>query len=73
MRVKSKNSPYWNFWKVVFAGWLIRYPGNFFKALLWIVIVLMAGVAYVIDSPRGNIDNTEQIEYNDRDRMYGYE
>jgi hypothetical protein len=22
----SPKTPYWNFWKVVFAGWLIRYP-----------------------------------------------
>jgi hypothetical protein len=31
-----KNSPkttYWNFWKVVFAGWLIRYPGNVFRII----------------------------------------
>jgi hypothetical protein len=29
--MRAKNAPYWNFWKVVFAGWLIRYPGTFFK------------------------------------------
>ena len=23
-----RREPYWNFWKVVFAGWLIRYPGK---------------------------------------------
>jgi hypothetical protein len=31
---RTKNSPktpYWNFWKVVFAGWLIRYPGKVFR------------------------------------------
>jgi hypothetical protein len=33
-----KNSPkppmpYWNFWKVVFAGWLIRYPKTFMKLI----------------------------------------
>jgi hypothetical protein len=28
-----KNRPYWNFWKVVFAGWLIRYPGKFIRPL----------------------------------------
>jgi hypothetical protein len=22
----SQKTPYWNFWRVVFAGWLIRYP-----------------------------------------------
>ena len=30
---------YWSFWKVVFAGWLIRYPKVFFNALCWVVIV----------------------------------
>ena len=28
-----KKSPYWSFWKVVFAGWLIRYPGKFIRPL----------------------------------------
>ena len=72
----TENPPYWNFWKVVFAGWLIRYPGKFFKAIMWIVIALTVGVMYVIDvgeSEGIDIDNTEQIEYNDRDRMYDYE
>jgi len=27
----SPQTPYWNFWKVVFAGWLIRYPGKVFR------------------------------------------
>jgi hypothetical protein len=22
----SPKTPYWNFWRVVFAGWLVRYP-----------------------------------------------
>jgi len=26
-------TPYWNFWKVVFAGWLIRYPKTFMKLI----------------------------------------
>jgi hypothetical protein len=35
---RQKNSPkpqkpYWNFWKVVFAGWLIRYPKTFVKLI----------------------------------------
>jgi hypothetical protein len=31
--MRSKNKPYWNFWKVVFAGWLIRYPRQCFTIL----------------------------------------
>lgn len=30
---KSPKPPYWNFWRVVFAGWLIRYPGKVFRIL----------------------------------------
>ena len=25
---KYLREPYWNFWRVVFAGWFIRYPGT---------------------------------------------
>jgi hypothetical protein len=28
-----KKAPYWNFWRVVFAGWLIRYPGKFIRPI----------------------------------------
>jgi len=28
-----RRSVYWTFWKVVFAGWLIRYPKPFFVSL----------------------------------------
>jgi len=36
--------PYWNFWRVIFAGWIVRYPGTFFKIIgvpLGIMIVLI--------------------------------
>jgi hypothetical protein len=26
MRYKNSKSPYWNFWRVILAGWIIRYP-----------------------------------------------
>jgi len=29
----QRIEPYWNFWRVVFAGWLIRYPGKFIRPL----------------------------------------
>lgn len=41
--------PYWGFWKVVFAGWLIKYPGKFFSGFLWCLILLGVGVMYVAD------------------------
>lgn len=42
--MKRNKSPYWNFWKVVFAGWMIRYPGNIFRIIgvpLGILIVMI--------------------------------
>lgn len=27
------TKPYWSFWKIVFAGWIVRYPGTFFRVL----------------------------------------
>jgi len=29
-----RRDPYWNFWKVVFAGWLIRYPKTMGRIIL---------------------------------------
>ena len=43
----SPETPYWSFWKVVFAGWLIKYPGTFFRGLMWIVIIMLFGGVYV--------------------------
>ena len=44
IRARRKNAPYWNFWRVIFAGWVIRYPGTFFKIIgvpFGIMIVLI--------------------------------
>ena len=77
--------PYWNFWKVVFAGWLIKYPGKFFRAIVWILIALAVGVMYIVDGVgEGNgpkdrdtegieFDNTDNREYNEIERLYGLE
>jgi hypothetical protein len=40
----KKRRPYWNFYRVVLAGWAIRYPGKFFKIIgvpLGILIVMV--------------------------------
>jgi hypothetical protein len=29
----SPKTPYWNFWRVVFAGWFIRHPGKMFRII----------------------------------------
>jgi hypothetical protein len=39
-----RRSPYWNFWKVVLAGWMIRYPRPFFVALGFCVVVIYNAV-----------------------------
>ena len=72
MRITSKNPPYWNFWKVVFAGWLIRYPMAFVKVLFWTLIVsVFCGVASFqmltdsqTDRREGIIDKEPAAEYN---------
>ena len=37
-----KKRPYWNFWKVVFAGWLIRYPKTMGKIVIFPLGILIA-------------------------------
>ena len=31
---RNEVSPYWSFWKVVLAGWFIRYPKTISKVVL---------------------------------------
>jgi hypothetical protein len=31
---KRNKPPYWNFWRVVLAGWTIRYPKTMAKVVL---------------------------------------
>jgi hypothetical protein len=40
----NQRRPYWSFWKVVFAGWMIRYPGKMgriFGVPLGILMVML--------------------------------
>jgi hypothetical protein len=39
-----KKSPYWNFWKVVLAGWLIRYPKVVLLPLGFILVLIYKAV-----------------------------
>jgi len=52
--------PYWGFWKVVFAGWLIQYPGKIFRALLWFILITSMGVGYILTTPQR--EGTETLE-----------
>jgi hypothetical protein len=40
----KQRRPYWNFWKVILAGWIIRYPDKIFRIIgvpLGILIVII--------------------------------
>jgi hypothetical protein len=43
-RKNSSKTPYWNFWRVVFAGWLIQYPRPFFVAIGFILVMIYSAV-----------------------------
>ena len=55
------KEPYWNFWRAVFAGWLIRYPMQIFKGIgvlvlgLFVLGVLVASPD--VDYNNGNANN----------------
>jgi len=82
--MSGNENPYWNFWRVVFAGWLIQYPGKFLRAIFWFLLAIAVGVMYIvspekevdrretIESLSPAIDNTEEMRYNDRDRFYRF-
>jgi len=36
-----KRIPYWNFWRVILAGWIIKYP-----KIVWIPIVFSVILIY---------------------------
>jgi hypothetical protein len=41
---EMRRAPYWNFWRVILAGWTIRYPGKVFRMIgipLGILIVMI--------------------------------
>jgi uncharacterized membrane protein len=44
---EMRKAPYWNFWRVIIAGWLIRYPGkviHIFGVLIGFIFVLIYNV-----------------------------
>ena len=58
---RPHSEPYWNFWRAVFAGWLIRYPGKIFKGIgmffLFIFFMIFLSVSPEVEEP-------SPIEYN---------
>jgi hypothetical protein len=39
-----RRRPYWTFWKVVFAGWVIRYPKVVFLPLGFLLVLIYNAV-----------------------------
>lgn len=71
MGYKSRphREPYWNFWRAVFAGWLIRYPFQILKGIGTVVIGLfLFGVLVFspsnVEEPRDIVERSETIGYN---------
>ena len=45
----SKNSSYWSFWKVVIAGWSIRYPRQMAQLVLLFMLILFGMIVSCVD------------------------
>lgn len=65
MSYKSRphREPYWNFWRAVFAGWLIRYPFQILKGIgtgvLFIIFTLI-----IVTGGFKNLDDSTDTGYN---------
>ena len=46
-RIKKKV-PYWNIWRAVFAGWLIRYPGKIFNIIRFPLFGLIGAIVVIL-------------------------
>ena len=65
MGYKSRphREPYWNFWRAVFAGWLIRYPKQIFKGIVTLIFGLfLFGVLVMNPEPDYNNNTTPSGE-----------
>ena len=56
MGVKRRPSkaPYWNFWRAVFAGWLIRYP-RFFMKVIGVSLLIPLMIVVSMCTPQDSI------------------
>ena len=58
----DKNSqPYWNMWRAVLTGWLIRYPMFFFKIIGITVLGSFFLTLVLIGSISNTLDGSESI------------
>ena len=60
---RPHREPYWNFWRAVFAGWLIRYPFQILKGIgtgvLFIIFTLI-----IVTGGFKNLDDSTDTGYN---------
>ena len=66
---KGAQSPYWNFWKVVLAGWLIKYPGKIFSGIFWCLLLFGMGIAYMV-TPSDTQNLIESSSFSEDMRNY---
>ena len=54
-KVKRSSSPrpYWNIYRAVLAGWLIRYPSFFFKTMMLGVLFFLVLIMIIISPSEG--------------------
>lgn len=48
-----QTEPYWNIWRAVLTGWLIRYPGVFFRATMLGVLSFILLILIIISPSEG--------------------
>jgi len=63
-KVEVMKEPYWNFWRVVFAGWLVRYPIQILKGIGTVVVGLFLFGVLVLSSSE-SVDESSPMKYND--------
>ncbi len=66
---EKDSQPYWNMWRAVLTGWLIRYPMVFFKIIgitvlgsFFLTLVLIGSISNVVDRDGvETLDGSESI------------
>lgn len=62
MGVKRRphREPYWNFWRAVFAGWMIRYPKQIFQMVGIVLLIPVLGLLTMCSTPTEIPNNDTQ-------------
>jgi hypothetical protein len=58
---KERSQPYWNMWRAVLTGWLIRYPMVFFKMIGITVLGSFFLTLLLIGSISNTLDDSQSI------------